>query len=414
MGRWGIIIVAALVALFGTSVVWVTHELRPATETERANADAIAASGECAECHARVTPAIVRQHMDGRHHEKDVTCLDCHQATADMDTARAFDHRGYRITSDVTAGVCARCHEGQYRQFTRSRHGAPAWTAVHGNRDFTEDQLAFARRYHPTGVDRPANALARQEGVAAQVSGCEVCHSVGRPNHDGSVGKCTVCHARHEFSLEGARISETCGSCHMGPDHSQIEIWKESKHGVVFNARRDRQHLDTPADRISAWDVDAPTCAICHMSGLGNSGVTHDVGERLTYYLFAAVSAQRDGYQGNKERMQEICLNCHAITVVERHYEQAEAVVHSTNDKVQHARAIYDSLKTEGLLGPGPFDDEADYLMFDLWHYFGRTAKHGAYMGGGDFVQWHGNYELELKTVELRNLARELRAERRH
>ncbi len=33
-------------------------------------------------------------------------------------------------------------------------------------------------------------------------------------------------------------------------------------------------------------------------------------------------------------------------------------------------------------------------MYFDLWHYFGRTAKHGAYMGGADYVQWHGNYEL--------------------
>ena len=39
--------------------------------------------------------------------------------------------------------------------------------------------------------------------------------------------------------------------------------------------------------------------------------------------------------------------------------------------------------------------------MFDFWHYYGRTAKHGAFMGGADFVQWHGNYELLLHQVEL-------------
>ena len=31
-------------------------------------------------------------------------------------------------------------------------------------------------------------------------------------------------------------------------------------------------------------------------------------------------------------------------------------------------------------------------------------------MGGADFVQWHGNYELLLKTTELRKMAEELRA----
>jgi hypothetical protein len=30
-------------------------------------------------------------------------------------------------------------------------------------------------------------------------------------------------------------------------------------------------------------------------------------------------------------------------------------------------------------------------------------------MGGADFVQWHGNYELLLKRTELREMAEELR-----
>jgi len=32
-------------------------------------------------------------------------------------------------------------------------------------------------------------------------------------------------------------------------------------------------------------------------------------------------------------------------------------------------------------------------------------------MGGADFVQWHGNYELLAKTVELQHEADELRRE---
>ena len=43
-------------------------------------------------------------------------------------------------------------------------------------------------------------------------------------------------------------------------------------------------------------------------------------------------------------------------------------------------------------------------------HYFGRTAKHGAFTGGADFVQWHGNYELLLKRTELEEMADALRA----
>ncbi|MDB4997403.1 MAG: Hydroxylamine oxidoreductase, partial [Myxococcaceae bacterium] len=49
----------------------------------------------------------------------------------------------------------------------------------------------------------------------------------------------------------------------------------------------------------------------------------------------------------------------------------------------------------------------------DLWHYYGRTAKHGAFMGGADFVQWHGNYELLRLRTELDRTARDLRAGKR-
>ena len=52
-------------------------------------------------------------------------------------------------------------------------------------------------------------------------------------------------------------------------------------------------------------------------------------------------------------------------------------------------------------------------MHFDLWHYYGRTAKHGAFMGGADFVQWHGFYEINVKLAELKKQAEELRAARR-
>ena len=45
---------------------------------------------------------------------------------------------------------------------------------------------------------------------------------------------CTACHGRHEFSAAQARTPDTCGKCHMGPDHPQIEIYNESKHGIAY------------------------------------------------------------------------------------------------------------------------------------------------------------------------------------
>jgi hypothetical protein len=64
------------------------------------------------------------------------------------------------------------------------------------------------------------------------------------------------------------------------------------------------------------------------------------------------------------------------------------------------------------LLTPQPFDEPIEYEYFDMWHYYGRTAKHGAYMGGADFVQWHGFYELVHKLSNIRAHADELRAKK--
>ena len=52
------------------------------------------------------------------------------------------------------------------------------------------------------------------------------------------------------------------------------------------------------------------------------------------------------------------------------------------------------------------------YLIFGTMT--GRTSKHGAFMGGADFVQWHGNYELLKKRVQLEAMAEELRARHGH
>jgi hypothetical protein len=67
-----------------------------------------------------------------------------------------------------------------------------------------------------------------------------------------------------------------------------------------------------------------------------------------------------------------------------------------------------DGLRNDGFLGK-PFQTPLDFKYFDLWHYYGRTAKHGAFMGGADFVQWHGNYPILSHTIEMKAMAEELR-----
>jgi hypothetical protein len=95
--------------------------------------------------------------------------------------------------------------------------------------------------------------------------------------------------------------------------------------------------------------------------------------------------------------------------VFERVYSQAEQVVQTTNQRVRAAQDVVNGLRKDGVLSGPPFSQPIDFVYFDLWHYDGRTSKHGAFMGGADFVQWHGNYPMLQKSVELNSMAAELR-----
>jgi hydroxylamine dehydrogenase len=404
--------------LFSTIVIatsllvgaFLLHSHRPKGQLDEPSASFVRATGKCAECHRRETSAVVHEFEMSVHAARDVNCLDCHKPVQGQPS---IDHRGFVIAKDLTSANCRQCHETEYRQYERSRHAAPAWAAVSGPDDFTPEQIALAERFHPAAVKRPANALAKVEGPIATHNGCYQCHDIGKPNADGSIGSCTDCHARHAASVELARTPETCGQCHMGPDHSQLEIYHESKHGILFNAQRRRFHLDAPPKQLTTRDMPVPTCATCHMSGLEGMNVTHDTTERLSMFLFAEKTDKRPGYEQGVTRMQETCLKCHTRPHVEKFYLEAESVVASTNELVAQADAIIRELRDEKLLTPQPFDERIEFIAFDLWHYSGRTAKHGAYMGGADFVQWHGFYELVGRLTEMKQMAAELRAKKK-
>jgi hypothetical protein len=248
------------------------------------------------------------------------------------------------------------------------------------------------------------------EGSSAIASGCNACHAIGKPNADGSLGTCTNCHSRHLASVEVAREPSTCGQCHMGPDHSQVEIYGESKHGALFAAQRAHMNLRADPKHLTTTDMPVPTCATCHMSGLEGMKVTHDTTERLSWFLFAPVSTKRPGGDRAQTEMKDLCLKCHTRPRIDDFFARAEQVLAATNEKVQAATAVVAAVRKDGLLTPQPFDEPIEFAEFDLWHYYGRTAKHGAFMGGADFVQWHGNYEILRQRVMIDDATRDLRA----
>ncbi len=397
----------ALVIGFGLIIgAMLINARRPPIEVEQPTAALIRASGKCAECHSRQQVSVVHEYELSVHAKKGVNCLDCHQPSAGQEKK---DHHGFVISKALTAGNCRSCHEPIYQQFLRSRHAAPSWAAVYGEAGLTAEQISFSEQYHPGACKRPAHPFVKLEGESAMASGCAKCHSVGRPNDDGTIGTCTACHTRHTASVAIARLPSTCGQCHLGPDHSQLEIYTESKHGVMFNAQHELLKLDAEPKKLTTRDMFVPTCATCHMSGINGLKVTHDPSERLSYLLADAVSQKRPNYAMAQANMKEVCLQCHTQAIVDRVYAEAEKVVVETNEKVQAAESIIKGLRKDGVLSSKPFEHPIDFIYFDLWHYYGRTAKHGAFMGGADFVQWHGNYPILSHTVEMKAMAEELR-----
>jgi hypothetical protein len=274
----------------------------------------------------------------------------------------------------------------------------------------------FLEMYHAIsevefGPIQQRNVLFDIEGPNITRFACESCHNVGKPALDNSVGQCQKCHIRHEFSLTQARKPETCNNCHIGPDHPQWEIYQESAHGIAYATSGDTWNWEAEPGTLTAKDFPAPTCATCHFSGFGSSGTTHDVGDRLTWYLFAPISQRRPTWQDNKTRMQNVCRECHNANFIENFYADGDKLVDSINALVDESNTIMQPLKDNKVLTDAPFDQPIDFTYFELWHHWGRTAKFGAWMQGADYTQWHGAYEMLSDLAELREYAEQVMGE---
>lgn len=346
---------------------------------------------ECLRCHEASTPGAVQQWKESAHFRSGVDCYSCHKAN-ENDPA-TFEHYGRKIAVIVTPNYCDRCHKKEVKEFEGSHHAQAA--SFIGSLDNILGEIV--------------------EGGAAAVNGCMQCHGstvrykgegtfdastwpnsgIGRINPDGSKGSCAACHGRHSFSSSVARQPENCGKCHMGPDHPQIEIYNESKHGIQFRANIAKMHLDKKSWVVGKDYTAAPTCATCHMSATATQPVTHDAGARISWTLRPAISIKLENWEKRRESMQEVCSNCHARGWVENFYKQYDNTVELYNDKfAKPAKAIMDKLYEDGKLTKTPFDEKIEWTYYELWHHQGRRARMGTAMMGPDYTQWHGFYEV--------------------
>lgn len=393
---------------------------------------------ECVNCHMTESPGLYHEWNDSAHGQNGVNCLDCHRAEkGDVD---AYMHKKQLISVIVSPKDCSRCHQQEYEEVQRSHHASAGEIL--------------------SSLD---NLLGEVLGGPAAVNvGCRQCHGskvevftqgrmkgkptpetwpntgIGRINPDGSKGSCTACHGRHGFSRAQARTPDTCGKCHVGPDHPQIEVYNESKHGIIYRANVNKMNLESDKWVAGIDYSTAPTCATCHMSASPDEPKTHDVGERISWTLRPPISSKinlvrldnghsydipegqtlpeigdkpdhpkaKGGtvtevltWEDRRSNMEGVCYACHTSEYVDGFYQQFDALVDLYNDKfARPIAAIMKDLKAKEYITPAPFDEKIEWIWWEIWHHEGRRARHGASMSGPDYAWWHGIYEVAKHT----------------
>ncbi len=388
-------------------------------------------AAKCIECHAEKQPGIVADWKQSRHGHVNVTCIDCHQVDVGSpmasQTCPGVQGTDIYMSVLVSPNTCGRCHSQEVDQFSASGHfrGSKQYHDEDG-RNY-KSMKALMQKHEGQGMEEFKHA--------ADMTGCMQCHGSnieldanGRPTKetwptagigtvypDDGVGNCVACHTRHLFSIAEARKPEACASCHLGPDHPDIEIFNNSKHGHIYATHGDDYNFDSAPDAWEPGDYRAPTCATCHQSGIGELETTHNVSERLKWNLWAKRSNVRnspdpmsmmtgDGEKG-RMMMKSVCSNCHTSTHTNNFFEQADNHIELYNvGYYDPAEKMRKELAEKGLLKENPWDDEFQKVYYHLWHHQGRRMRQGAAMGGPDYAHWHGVFELQQDLYELKHI----------
>jgi len=374
----------------------------------------------CIQCHAEQSKGLVADWASSRHAHANVTCLDCHAAgPADADFSKGhLTFEKTRISAVVSPKDCSRCHPDEAAQYAKSKHAntieimwkLDPWLKQGLNSD--TERLAGCFYCHGTVVKMKEGKF--EENVWPNTG-------VGRINPDGSKGSCSSCHTRHKFSVAEARKPEACGQCHLGPDHPQIEIYNESKHGAIYHAEGDEWNWNSPAGMWTPGvDYRTPTCSVCHMSGVSNVATTHDVTERLAWETQAPLTVRPEDFKPwpatdtnwkrERMKMERVCKTCHSNAWVRGHFSNLDNVVENYNENYfKPARKIIDELYEKKLLSKDKaLDEKLEIEMYELWHHEGRRARFGAAMMAPDYAWWHGFYELKKRFMEIETQAEEL------
>jgi hypothetical protein len=400
-------------------IAWVFVSSSAWAAVKEAPSEVSAETKACVTCHKKLNPGITQQWGASKHYRANVGCYECHAAEeGDVD---AFIHDEKKVKKHISIIVspkdCANCHEKEVKEAEESHHSKAA--AILGSLDnllaeVVEGNSSFITEGFPEG------------NSAAAVSGCWQCHGsqvkvlkdgqldpatwpntgIGRINPDGSEGSCTACHARHQFSVAQAREPDTCGKCHLGPDHPHKEIYEESKHGIQFAANKHKMNLDNPKWIPGEDYFTGPTCSTCHMGATKNQSVSHNVGLRISWNNRPPISIRPEvsdkkmglasasiGWEERRDNMKDVCSNCHTEEYVDSFYTQYDGLIELYTEKFAKPGLALVAL-AKPLMKPAKFSNKLDWIWFEIWHHEGRRARMGAAMMAPDYTHWHGTYEV--------------------
>jgi len=384
IGIFSTLLIVILMILAGVEMKKTRHD-KPEIEIDKTTA-------QCINCHERKGIAVKQTGAwkESEHAVMGIGCNECHQAEEGEFDAQKCPESDFLIARHPTPKDCEECHAQEVKEFAESKHAHQFWLLKNADRAIFENPISTRH-------------------------GCEQCHQIANIWPDGSVGECDACHAKHSFSKAVARQPETCGECHVGPDHPHLEIYIESKHGNIFAAQGHNWDMGYATTNNEEIPNEVPVCTTCHMDGNETQPMTHNVSDRLAWesqmtWSFRTVWNEEESgdWQVKRGRMQAICKSCHAPDFVETYLLTADLVNLQYNEirreivrwtKKMTASGIIDRLEADGKFYSSPvlngWDEEPEHDMYNAWHHEGRRFRHGAEMMGADFTQWHGIWEVQ-------------------
>ncbi|WP_020677351.1 multiheme c-type cytochrome [Geopsychrobacter electrodiphilus] len=426
---------------------------------------------QCLSCHKEQDQGIVADWEHSKHATVGVGCVACHVVPKNYPTAyKSHPLKGddWEIQLAVSSVTCAKCHAAEVTQFMNSGHARAGSQWLAGNKSphgYAMTKLSY--NYEGMGGDNPSlnghtdmgkgidpefNLNQDNPKLAAETvaNTCVQCHGAvitlnqqGVPNSevwpndgmgsnypDGGISNCTACHSRHKFSAAEARQPAACASCHLGPDHPDIEIFESSVHGHILATNPEDYDFST-GEQIPGKTLRGPTCFTCHMSGINGLKPTHNISTKLKWNLWAPKSFKRtegdetagwDWYKDKKlsrgnpkagnpkgpeaarSDMMQVCSTCHQTTFVDNYFARTDAQVTLYNQYNTLADQMLQDLKSKGLIKADLWSDTFFKLYYYSWHHEGRRMRQGAAMGSPDYSHWHGSFEVMQDIREMKAL----------